>query len=155
LEETLPTLQEMNKNIQSKPKIIFLDGEENCKNAYIELLDTKDIFYEFGAHSDLAEAFGDDFMNNFIQERVSRWIFCDSIWNSSDVEKILQEKDIEQMRSLSIFDKSFGSIYSSIAIYGDRVLVLNLRGIYTGVQIQNRELAETLKTIFRICKSKR
>ena len=153
LDEVLPTLREMNKNVQTKPKISFFDGEENCKNAYLELLEIQGWFYEFWAHSDLADAFGTDFMDTFIRERVARGIFCDALWNANEVEKTLKEKDTDELRSISIFDSSFGSIYSSIAIYDEKVLVLNLRWVYTGVRIHNRELAETLKTIFRICKS--
>ena len=154
INEVLPNLREMNQNVKTKPKIVFLDGEENCKTAYLELLEVQDKFYEFWAHSDLADAFGVDFMDNFIRQRVARWIFCDALWNANEVEKILKEKDTEDLRSISIFDSSFGSIYSSIAIYWDNVLVLNLRWVYSGVRIYNRELAETLKTIFRICKNK-
>lgn len=148
----IPVLKEMNKNIQSKPKIVFFDGIENCKKAYLELLETDGIFYEFWAHSDLVDAFGERFMDDFIQERVRKGIICDSIGTDWIVEKALQKKDSYQNRSLTIFDASFGRIGSSISLYKDKVLVLNLAGIYSGIRIQNHEFTETMKTIFRICK---
>ena len=154
LEYILPTLQEKNKNTISKPKIFFLDGLESCKKAYLELLKVEKVFLEFGAHSDLENAFGKEFMEKFITSRVKKWIFCDAIGSDEKVEQELQKKDKEDMRSLQIFSSQFWSIYSSIAIYNSTVLLLNLRGIYTGIVIENTEFAETMKTIFYICARK-
>ena len=72
------------------------------------------------------KAFGSDFMEQFIRERVRRGIFCDSIGTVGAIELDLQRLDHEQIRSLKIFDSSFGTIRSSIAIYDETVLVLNL-----------------------------
>ena len=152
LEKSLPLLRLMNANTRSKPKIIFLDGVENCKKTYLELLESDGGFLEFWAHADLVRAFGQTFMDEFIHERVRRGIFCDSIWTVGDVECALRENDDRELRSLELFGTDFGTIRSSIAISGSRVLVLNLDGIYSGIRIENREFAETMSTIFRICK---
>lgn len=149
---TIPLLRTMNQNVRSKPKIIFLDGEDQCKKAYLWLLEVKGIFYEFWAHRDLVQAFWQTFMDDFIRERVKRGIFCDSIGTNGEMEKSLQKKDKQQKRRLDIFDHSIGKIGSSICIYTDTVLILNLENTYSWVTIQNREFAETMKTIFRICK---
>lgn len=148
----MPLLREMNANTRSKPKIVFFDGRENCQKAYLELLESDSIFYEFWAHEDLVSAFGQEFMDAFIRERVKRDILCDSIGTQWEIEEGLQKKDTIEKRSLKIFDVSFGTIGSSISISGHRVLILNLSGIYTWVRIENREFAETMQTIFRICK---
>ena len=47
LQEVVPILQEKNRNVISKPKIHFLDGVENCRQAYLELLKSEQVFYEF------------------------------------------------------------------------------------------------------------
>lgn len=47
LEKSLPLLRLMNANTRSKPKIIFLDGVENCKKTYLELLESDGGFLEF------------------------------------------------------------------------------------------------------------
>lgn len=148
----IPLLRSMNQNIRTKPKIMFFDGEENCKKAYLEILEEEEIFYEFWAHSDLVDAFGEKFMDDFIAERVRRNLFCDSIGTDWIIEQNLHKKDTDEKRSLAIFDTSFGKIGSSISLYKDKVLILNLAGIYSGIRIQNKEFAETMKTIFNICK---
>ena len=152
--DIIPELKEKNKNIISKPKILFFDGEDACKQEYLRILKVKDkVFYEFGAHRDLAEAFGDDFMNDFIAQRVKKKVFCDSIWSSWEVEENLQKLDREHYRSLKIFDKNIWDIRSSISIYDDNVFILNLWSVCTWVKIENREFAETMKTIFFISKN--
>ena len=152
--DIIPELKEKNKNIISKPKILFFDGEDACKQEYLRILKVKDkVFYEFGAHRDLAEAFGGDFMNDFIAQRVKKKVFCDSIGSSWEVEESLQKLDTEHYRSLKIFDKNTWDIRSSISIYDDNVLILNLWCVCTWVKIENREFAETMKTIFLISKN--
>lgn len=151
LDALIPELKEKNKNIISKPKILFFDGLDACKKEYLKLLKTKDkVFYEFWAHGDLAEAFGNDFMNDFINQRVKKKIFCDSIWSNSQVENNLQKLDEKHYRRLKIFDTDIGEIKSSISIYDDNVMILNLGSVCTWVCIQNREFAVTMKTIFLI-----
>lgn len=151
--QTLPELREMNKNVISKPKMIFFDGIENCKNAYLDVLKEWKEFYEFWAHQDLVDAFGWDFMDIFIKERIRLGIFCYAIATDGPIESVLQGMDISQFRRLLVMSKWKGKIHSSIIIYSDMILILNLAHIYTGVRIQNRELAETLKTIFLLCTS--
>lgn len=152
LEWLIPILEEKNKNVISKPKIQFIDGIENCKKEYLELLAVEK-FYEFWAHQDLEEAFWKEFMQDFIEKRIKKNIFCDSIWTNWKAELDLQKLDKKHNRELKIFKADiFWKIASSIAIYKNKVLILNLKGIYTGVLVENKEFAQTMKTVFLICK---
>lgn len=150
LSGSLYKLREINKHIVSKPKITFIDGVESCKVAYRELLKVK-VFYEFGAHEDLVHTFGQDFMDEFIRERVRFGVFCDSIGTVGPLESLLQERDKAEMRHLLLFPKEYGHIWSSIAIYDDTVLILNLWESTSWVRIENKNFSETMKTIFTLC----
>ncbi len=152
LKNMIPELREKNKNVLVKPKIIFLDGKESCANAYRELLNTKEkVFYEFGAHADLVEAFGEEFMDNFIAERVRTQVFCESIGSAWEVEQEIQKHDSEHFRKLDVFSLNYWEISSSIAIYDSKVLILNLKWwMYSGVRVEDPSFATTLKTIFMI-----
>ncbi len=154
LREIIPILEEKNKNIISRPKITFIDWLDNCKKAYLELLKIKWSFYEFWSHEDLEDAFGKDFMDNFIRNRAKNNIFCNAISTKWKYEEILKMNSKTEYRNLSIFPKNSGKIYSSITMYENKVLILNLNKIFSGVIIENREFYETMKTIFNICKSK-
>ena len=155
LKHSLPKLKEKNKHVKTKPKIKFFDGVEACKSAYLDILKIQGSFYEFWAHRDLEESFWKKFMKHFIEERNKRSIFCESIGTDGKVELDLQKLDTKQMRHLKIFPSSFWSISSSIVIYEESVLLLNLRGICNGVLIENRDFAQTMKTIFHICTRKK
>lgn len=151
LADLIPRLKESNKNVKSKPKIIFIDWIENCKNAYLDILNTKWSFYEFWAHKDLEEAFSKRFMQDFIKSRIEKNIFCEAVWHNWEIEKNLKLNDDKELRNLRIFWKEFWEIYSSIAIYENKVLILNLNWIYSWILIENSELVDSLKTIFKIC----
>lgn len=111
-------------------------------------------FYEFWAHKDLVTAFWQEFMDDFIGKRLEKNIFCDSIWSDWDIEVELQKKDSQHYRKLSIFPSEvFWKIHSSIAVFDNKVLILNLNNTATGVLIENNEFSETMKTIFIIAKS--
>jgi len=90
-------------------------------------------------------------MQDFIESRIKKQIFCESIWSDWEVEKILQLVDDKQMRNLKLFPKKLWEIKSSIVMYENKVLILNLNAIFTGVSIENREFCETMKSIFKIC----
>lgn len=147
----IPNLKEKNKNIKSKPKIIFIDWIENCKKAYLDILKTKKVFYEFWAHKDLEDAFSKEFMEYFIEKRIENNLFCEAIWHFWEIEKNLKLRDEEELRNLKIFWSEFWEIYSSISIYENKVLILNLNWVYSWVLIENKELSQTIKTIFKIC----
>lgn len=152
LDTIIPELHNKLKFSSDKPKITFLEGMESCQQAYLGLLD-QEVFYEFGAHEDLENAFGKKFMDNFISQRVKKWVFCDSIWTTWEIENAIQQLDSVQNRDLKIFDRDkYGKISSSIAIYGDKVLILNLSSLAIWVLIQNPQFAQTMKTIYLICK---
>lgn len=153
LEKIMPLLKENSKNILSKPKTFFLDWLESCKNAYLEILHCKEKkFYEFWAHHDLEKAFWKIFMADFIEARVIKNIRCEAIWTSGHEMNSLRKHDETQLRSLEIFSNTIWNISSSICIFDNKVLILNLRDSYKWICIENPDLAETMKTIFKITK---
>jgi len=152
--EILPWLKEKNKEVMSRPKMIFFDGRDMCRKAYSDILDMKEkIFYEFWAHQDLETWLGVNFMNGFIDSRIKKRIFCKAIGTQYEIMNNLQKDDEKHLRDLKIIETDSGDITSSVAIYDDKVLILNLKWTQNGVRIENKDFAETMKTIFRICKN--
>lgn len=154
IEELIPFLKEKNKNVKSKPKIKFFDWVDSCKKAYLDILKIKNEFFEFWAHRDLENTFWKNFMEDFINERIKRNLFCNAIWSSDEVEKSLQKLDKEQKRNIKIFDSNFWEINSSIALYDNKTLILNLKWVCNWVLIENADFTNTMKTIFNICTKK-
>lgn len=90
-------------------------------------------------------------MEDFINSRIKKWIFCNSIWSEGKIEESLHLVDDKQMRNLRIFPLSLWKLKSSIAIYDNKVLILNLNWVFTGVIIENQEFSITMESIFSIC----
>jgi sugar-specific transcriptional regulator TrmB len=150
LERVVPLLNEMKNPFSAQPQVTFYEGIEGCRNAYLELLTSHTEILEFGIHGDLVNKLGQNFMDEFIRERVKRNISLRSIANANDIDKKLQKRDRKELRLQRFFPPEEGKTYSSIAIYEQKVLLLNLHVDAFGILIENREVSETLKTIFTL-----
>ena len=149
LENLLPILEEFKSPYSSPPKIQISEGLENCKKAYLQLLESKTEIYEFAAHDDLMKM-GEEFMESFIHERAKRGIMLHAVCKNTELHQSYANKDHEQKRTLFMFQPSIGRLYSSIAIYENKLLLLNLYHDAFAITIESQEIAATLRTIFRL-----
>lgn len=150
LEQTIKLLKEFKNPLTSQPKVTFFEGIDGCRKAYSMILESKTEALEFGTHRDL-EKMGVPFMENFIKERAKRKIMLYDLDKDEKLNRNFQKRDLKDFRHLKIYDaKKFGNIYSSINIFEDKVLLLNLHEDAFAILIENHAVAETLKTIFRL-----
>lgn len=152
LEKLVPLLEEFKSPYSSPPKIQIFEGLDNCRKSYSQLLESTTDIYEFAAHDDLVKM-GEEFMENFIEVRAKRGVMLHAICKKTKLHQAYDRKNQEQERTLLMFDPSIGELYSSIAIYENKVLLLNLYHDAFAILIESREVAETLKTIFKLVKS--
>lgn len=146
LQETIPLLKEFQNPFSSPPKLLFFEGIDGCRKAYSLILESTTPVYEFAAHEDLLKM-GEDFMKNFIKERTRRKVFLHAIAQRSEIHDYFRKKDKTQQRDLKLFPPKLGNLYSSIDIFENKVLLLNLYHDAFAILIENKEVAETLKTI--------
>lgn len=150
LNKAIPLLEEFKSPFSSEPKVTFYEGVDGCKKAYSMLLESKTEVLEFGAHGDLVEKFGEDFMNDFIEKRIKNKIHIKAISKKDEIHKKLSKFDKKHLREIQFYPSNKGTLYSSIAIFEDKVLLLNLYHDAFAILIENKEVAETLKTIHRL-----
>lgn len=150
LEHVIPLLSELKSPFSAIPKVTFFEGIEGCRKIYWQLLEAKTEILEFGVHSDLVQKFGETFMNEFIAERVKRGLFLKALAQEDPIEEVLQKLDIQQCREIRLFSGEFGRLYSSIAIFEEKVLLLNLFRDAFGILIENPEFSKTMRTIFEV-----
>lgn len=150
LQKTIPLLKECKSPFSSEPKVTFFEGIDGCKRAYAMILESSTEVMEFGAHGDLVKKFGEDFMDDFIAKRAGKKIFLKAIAKKDSMHKKLSALDKEHLREIQFYAAEKGDLYSSIAIFEDKVLLLNLFRDAFAILIENKEVAETLKTIFRL-----
>ena len=146
LEKTIPLLKEFKNPYTSPPKILFFEGVNGCRKAYLMLTESKTSVLEFAAHNDL-EKMGYDFMQNFIKTRVKNKVHINTIAKKDKTHLFYKKLNKKQLRQLSLFDGKIGTFYSSISVFENKVLLLNLYQDCFAILIQNKEVAETLKTI--------
>jgi len=150
LKKVIPLLNEFKTPYSSEPKVTFFEGIDGCKKAYSLILDSKTEVLEFGAHDDLAKKLGEEFMNDFIKKRTKNKIFLKAVCKKTPIHKILHKIDKKQSREIQFYPSSKGDLYSSIAIFEDKVLLVNLYQDAFAILIQNTEVANSLKTIHQI-----
>ncbi len=155
LDQVLPLLQEFKNPLTSPPKVSFFEGVEACKKAYSQVLDSKTEVMEFATHDDLVDKFGKKWMDDFIKKRIANDIYLESICHDSPLDRALRPLDKKHHRATKFIPEKTGNMYSCIALYEDKLLMLNLSNDAFGILIENSAIVETMKTIHRIAWSSR
>lgn len=154
LNKVMPLLEETKNPFTSPPKLTVFEGLDGCRKAYSMLLESSTDVREFGTHDDL-EKMGKDFMMNFIEERAGRKIFLKDICVDSPTHRRFKKFDKIHCRDQKFFDGAIGKLYSSISVFEDKVVILNLYHDAFALVIQNHEIAETLKTIHKLTRGEK
>jgi hypothetical protein len=150
LKKTIPLLQEFKNPFSSPPKINFSQGLSGWRQLYSTILESSTEIYEFAAHQDLMKM-GENFIDDFIKERNKKKIKIHAIAKDSTLHRKFQKKDSKQNRELLLFHEENQDLFSSIAIFENKTLILNLHNDAFAILIENKELAESLKTIHTLC----
>lgn len=146
LQTVIPLLQEYKNPFTSSPKVTFFEGIEGCRKAYLLLLESKTIILEFAAHHDLLRL-GEKFMNRFVKERSKRKLLLKAICLDTAMHRDYKKLNKRQWREMKLFSEKSGTFYSSIAIFEDKVLLMNLYHDAFAILIQSPQVAQTLRTI--------
>lgn len=147
LSKLVPLLQEYKNPLTSPPKMQFFEGVSACKQAYADLLNSSTPILEFATHDDLAEKFGEKWMDDFVKTRAKKKIFIHSLCHDTETDRKLEKLDKKHQRATKFIPESSGKMYSCIALYEDKLLMLNLSTDAFGILIQNAAIVESMKTI--------
>ena len=150
LSTVIPLLETVQRPFSSRPQTTFFEGIDNCKTAYLQLLNVHGEIMEFGSHTDLEEAFGKTFMADFIKKRIKKKIPLRAISSNAPKHKELAKFDKQHLRENIILKDFMGEINSSIAIFDNKILILNLKQSAFGILIENPDMFETLRTMFEL-----
>ncbi len=150
LKQAVPLLKEFKNLYTSEPKVTFFEWIDWCKKVYSTLLDSKTEILEFWAHDDLENKLWQDFMKSFIKKRTKNKILLKWICKDNDVHKNLHKNSKNESREIRFFPKDVWNFYSSICIFENKVLLLNLFNDAFWILVENKEVSETLKTIHKL-----
>jgi len=149
--ESLPMMKSMYLESIERPVVRYVEGEEGLKELYKEVYN-QDIPASFGC-LDLTQvevAVPKYMGNELIPERVKRNNMAYAVLADNELGREVAGKDGVQNRQSILIDPKRYPMPAEISVYGDKVVLLSFkRGNVTGVLIENKEIAQSLESVYR------
>lgn len=147
--EALPELKLLYQTGGKKPRIRFYEGAEGLKVMYWDTLESKGAVLAYGAITEMWEAVSQEFIRDYVRERVKRGIFMRGIVpNTSDSQEYVK-RDKQEMRHLLLVPANKFTFNNEINIYNDKVAIFSFPD-KIGVIIESKKIAETQRAIFEL-----
>ncbi len=144
----LPQLLSIYNVLGDKPKIYFYEGLEGLKQVYVDTLTTGKTIYAFTDYEGMFDVIESDYVWQYPAERAKRKIMCYGIANDGPRARAMMKKNKAHWRELKLAPGN--AFATEISIYGDKVAAVSFKRPYTGIIIQNRAIAETLKAAWKL-----
>lgn len=140
-------IQSVHNALPNKPIVKFYEGKEGLKTLLEERLEEKhktvDVFYPL---NDLNDLFSKEERVSYVERRVAEKVYYRGVASTNDMN-IQINFPFGEVQKMSDSKYPF---YSDIAVYGDKVSISILRGHTSGIVIQNKAVADTMRSIFNI-----
>lgn len=150
--ESLPEMKKMYLESVDRPVIKYIEGEEGLKEMYKDVY-SQDIPSSYGCLDiEAVERTVPKYMTGeLIPERVARNSRAYAVLADNERGREVANRDQEQNRESRIIDPKKYPIPAEISVYGEKVVLLSFkRGNVTGIMIENKEIAQTLESIYRL-----
>jgi HTH-type transcriptional regulator, sugar sensing transcriptional regulator len=145
LEKLLPELKGLNVSKEGRPVVRYFEGKEGMRAMSEEFFLTKHTEPArmiFSADL-LKDIFTEEELGDIRKKRTGKKIKVRAIIND-EMKRLSDDKISERVK---ISRKEF-PISSDIAIFGNKVRIATQKGDLVGLIIENKEISETLKTLF-------
>lgn len=148
LEEVLPEFMSIYNRPGEKPKVRFYQGVDGLKRIYEDTLTTGETIYEISDYERMFATIDEDWVWEYPKRRTEKGIKAYSIAKEGSQALKVRAKDTEQLRETRfVKDVQFET---EINMYGDKVAMLSFRRPYAGVIIEDRAIAQTLLSMWKI-----
>lgn len=147
----MPKLEAIANIKGEKPKVRVFEGKEGLQSIREQILKikTKEI-YSFIPIDQLYAIFTEkEHSEMMTQKRVGKKIKSKIFYTTKEGPK-LKAHDKELLRETKFIDEKKYPLNAGIDIYDDYVAIYTFKGKVMGVIIENKDIAETLKTIFKL-----
>lgn len=148
--EILPELMAIQKKDEEKTRVSYYEGIEGIKEVYNDTLNYQGEFLAFGSE-DILKAVGDEWMNQFIKNRVQKNVSVRAVVPATRYFKEeLFEKDHKQLRMMKFIDPKEFPFSIEIDVYGGSKVSLISGKEAMGAIIESSEVHNTMKLIFEL-----
>lgn len=148
IDQIVPSLLNIYNLPGEKPKMKFYRGIEGIKKAYHDTLLANEIIYAFSDYEKMMEAMTFDYMVDYANDRTRRGIQFYSIGPGGQWAKKAMALSKKQKRQMKINNQL--KFDTEINIYGNKVALISFRRPYAAVIIEDRAIAQTLKSIWQV-----
>lgn len=146
-EEILPELRSVYNLAEDKPRVRFYEGKDGLFAIQQDFLQTHDCQIEtVFSRDDVENVFTPQERAEYLQKRLKKKLHAFAIYTQKRGPIVHDGNDI--MLDMYHIPADKFPISSDITIYGDKVAMASLRGKLSGVIIENKEIANTLRSIF-------
>lgn len=152
LAEILPTLASVYSQSVDRPVVRYVEGEDGFRELY-KTVYNQDIPASYGCLDlEKEEKLVPNMMGSeLIPERVKRGSRAYALLANNPLGKEVMSRDEEELRESILIDPKDYPLPAEISVYGDKVVLLAFkRGGMTGVLIENKEIAKSLESVYRL-----
>ena len=149
LQKLMPRLRLLFETTEERPRIKLFEGKEGLKSMVNDFMKSKFSSVEEFVPLDEAHAFSPPRKGDHRQkiDRKFRKIPMRIIYTSKS-EPVLETK--KGLRERRFLPKEKFPFAGSVTIYGNKVALINQKTTVSGVIIENKEIAEALRTMFNL-----
>lgn len=148
LEEILPEFLSIYNLPCEKPKVRFYQGIAGLKQIYEDTLKEGSPIYLISDYERMFEAVEQEWMWHYAKRRTEKEIKAFSIAKEGPQAQEVKTRDAEQLRETRFVKEV--DFETEINIYGGKVALLSFRSPYAGVIIEDRAIAQTLRSMWKI-----
>lgn len=147
LEKILPELKGLNIAKEGKPVVRYFEGKEGMRAMGEEFFLTKHIepARMIFSYDLLSNVFSESEQSEMRKKRLKKQVKVRSIMND-ELNRVGSNK-VPFAEDMIVSAKKY-PITSDIAFFGDKVRIATQKGDLVGLIIENKEIANTLKTLF-------
>jgi len=149
LQKAIPKLRILFETNEERPHVRFFEGKEGLKTMINDITKSKFTSLEEFTPLDEAYAFSPPQPNDYRQrvQKKLKNIPRKIIYTSAQGPILKQKEGLKERRYLP--KKKF-PFTGSVTIYGNKVSLVSQRKTVTGVIVENKEIAQTLRVLFNL-----
>jgi HTH-type transcriptional regulator, sugar sensing transcriptional regulator len=152
VDQLLPELTSLFNITPHKPKIRYFEGREGLRQIYEEILkmEAKEQFY-FGSTKEMTDVLGREYLEAWVKRRIKAGIISHAIRIKSKEMPIKEwGAGKEFTRYLKFFPTDIKEDITNLIIFDNKIAIVSALAESYGLIIESKELATTLKYIWKI-----
>ncbi len=146
LESSINELEKLKNPNQTKPKVIFYQGETGIQNMLEETLSCNDKMMRVYTCLDELTPIIPQYLASYFKRRTTKGLFVKAIFPASKTSYLRKKRDSLEMRESRLIPKEF-NFNIDISIYDNKVAITSFKEDF-GVLIESKSIADAQKKIF-------